>query len=482
MYIRVGMRFWQGVSTIKKKPGTGKTEFKKDVAGFLVFLAFMGICTLISRHIYESEMSRVTWVNGERRSLSREIKVDGVILQGQESAVHVEAGLRVATVRVMDGDPFAKGDPLFQVDVRHLEGIIAGREREIGELGRRQAESSAAAGRDRRGLGVELARAREDYDRAARDGDIAVYRADQDFLAAKADLERYAESVKGVEVLDDGQRERMWRLKRAYTDAERAAADAVRAKGDSLDAARRKIEDIELSMGAVTSPGTGAVRLDMEYQQARLGQLYGLVEAGGWVYALTAGNVTSTRVEAGGITPDGPCLLYAPDDGGRTVELKLDGEQSRLVTVGDEFHMQAKSMAGETVVDTVKVESLGARPQAQGWQSTARIKIGNPDVMAGQVAEFSMTKQSETYSLCIPVDALHDSGNMAYYVFILEERAGILGNEWHARRVGVQVRDRDGQFAAIDGGVVGGNTMIVLTSTKELSDGAAVRLPDGEGD
>ena len=52
---------------------------EKIAAGFLIFLAVMWMCTLISKSIYASQLPRVTTVLAEKRRIEHVVEADGIL-------------------------------------------------------------------------------------------------------------------------------------------------------------------------------------------------------------------------------------------------------------------------------------------------------------------------------------------------------------------------------------------------------------------
>ena len=72
-------------------------------------------------------------------------------------------------------------------------------------------------------------------------------------------------------------------------------------------------------------------------------------------------------------------------------------------------------------------------------------------------------------------ECIHGEEQGGYYVYVAEEREGILGTEWKVRKVFVTILDRTDSVAAVESAEIGGDTRIVTTSSKELADGDTVR-------
>jgi multidrug efflux pump subunit AcrA (membrane-fusion protein) len=80
--------------------------------------------------------------------------------------------------------------------------------------------------------------------------------------------------------------------------------------------------------------------------------------------------------------------------------------------------------------------------------------------------------------VCIPLNALHEDANQRSFVYVVSERAGILGTELTAEMVYVRVLDRNDSFAAVEEGVIDRETEVIVSSTEELEDRAVIRYKE----
>lgn len=103
-----------------------------------------------------------------------------------------------------------------------------------------------------------------------------------------------------------------------------------------------------------------------------------------------------------------------------------------------------------------------------------------PDGMGtiGQSGSFQAETQSETFSCCIPLTALHEDSTQRKYVYIVSERAGILGKELVAEQVYVKVLDQNDTYAAIEEGVIDRETELITYATEALEDRDVIRYQE----
>ena len=76
------------------------------------------------------------------------------------------------------------------------------------------------------------------------------------------------------------------------------------------------------------------------------------------------------------------------------------------------------------------------------------------------------------------VDNISFSVEHGEFVGVMGERSGFLGAELTAEKLMVDVLDKNDKYAALAGGVVDGNSRIICTADREISDGDPVRMKD----
>ena len=161
---------------------------KNKIRAFGLFLAFMLLCTLISRSVYASGLPQVSTKTPEASALSHEVEAQGIVEAGRETAVTALSGLRCETVLVHTGDHVDTETALFQVDLEDLKEQIEEKQLAISKL-----QLEIQAQEQNRQLEAEQKdeqkeRAQEDYNAADASSSQTVARAEQDLAAAEAAL------------------------------------------------------------------------------------------------------------------------------------------------------------------------------------------------------------------------------------------------------------------------------------------------------
>lgn len=244
---------------------TGMFGGRRIAAGFLVFLALMWVCTLVSKVVYTSKLPQVQAGEAERKKIEHTVESDGIVKQGSERAVHTLAGLRVERISVRTGDTVEKGDVLFTLDMGDLEEIIAAKELEAAKL-----EYQIADLQKNRQLAAEekqrqRERAGEDYDTAVDAAGRGTGRADAAWQEADGKLQKHLED--GVSLTSAEDRER---VRREYEDwLKRGSELEATVSGNVADVAQRE-RQLEEMQGSATPEEIARANGELEAAKERL--------------------------------------------------------------------------------------------------------------------------------------------------------------------------------------------------------------------
>lgn len=501
---------------------------KAVVAGFFIFLFLMLICSLVTKGIYTARLPRVTTTAPREMSLYHPVSAQGAVETGQEYGIYAPAGLRVASIPVRKGDSFQEGEGLLQLDVEDLKRILAEKELERQRQQFQQWERESQTAQSRQTGDENLSRAMEDYERAKRTGELQTNRAGAELSRAQAELDQLQKELEharkdleqtrksleqarkeqvaqssgqtgsgavSVSGGDHGEtaadiaalsqqcaereaavsqlRERVNQQEQAVRAAFLAAQDAHIEYADGLQAALRDVEDAQAAQEGGYQAAADLAGLELAYLEGEIQNLQELIEADGWLYAREGGRITQLCVEIGQRTPDTAQLLYTPDDGQRLLQARLDKEQAQYVSQGTRMQMKYETVSGGKQSKEGVIGYL--EPQEDGsvliW-----LDVTQQGMELGQQVTLESTWQSENYSLVIPLSALHQDANDSDFVYILRQQNGILGVEWHAAVLYVDVMDKNSRYAAVESASLSEETQIILTTSMDLQDNMVVRI------
>lgn len=451
---------------------------KKRIAGGLVFfLAFMWVCTLVSKSIYASRLPMVSTTRIQSKYIEHVVEMEGIVEAGAKLPVVVLGGLRVEELAVHVGDKVEEGDLLFTVNLEDIRETLAQQETDIAKVqlqidailhNKELAEAQKA---------LEEARAREDYDALARYQDTLVGRAAEEVAQAEEDLEELQEenrehendSEPETEDEQEARRQEEERLKQQLQAAAYAEADAKWNRENTMKDAGRKVEDIlsEEDMDATLS----VYRTEISSIREKMAKYQAIIDQEGKITTDKSGMVTDVYVEVGGRVPDTASLLLSDDEVACQFRTTLTKEQKSYVNLNDDVKLK---LDGRKEMN-VTIDYLAENENAPGT-FTALVQLPEETGMPGLSGVLKCAKTGEKHPCCISLQALQ-SQNDRYFVYVVNEREGILGLEYYVEEINVSVIDKNDQWAAVEGALTS-DSQIIASSTKEIAKGEVVRLSE----
>lgn len=438
---------------------------KKAVTGFILFLAGMWVCTLISKSVYTSRLPVVSTSSPESKYIEHRVEAEGIVIEGGKQAVTSLSGLRVETVAVGIGDKIEEGDILFQVDIEDLKRLIGEKQDKISAL---QEEINAllenkALAQEKKE--IEEARAREDYDTTSRLENTDVGRAQDRYVRAQQALDDFLNDPGTMD--EESRRQQEQALRDAVQEAAYGEADAKRDRDQAIKAAEREVEDILFPEGSDSALSVS--QMNLAALKEELEPFTRILNEEGIIKSNMAGTVTDIFVSAGGRVPDGAAVLLTDDTLPCQFKVFLDKEQKKYIGVGDSVFVKLDGGSSlETTVDYFM--------ESQTIPGSFEVTIELPQNMGipGLSGKIIYSKQGEKFECCISPEAVYRTDTRSY-VYVLRSREGILGEEYYVEEVTVKVIDQNDTWVAIESSALDKESKIITSADQEIHKGDVVR-------
>lgn len=427
---------------------------KKIIAGLIIFLLFMWVCTLVSKSIYVSTLPMVTTISAENKYIEHRVEAEGMVEAGQKQAITSFSGLRVKEIAVKAGDQVNIGDLLFTVDLADLEEKIQEKQAECAKIQLQMntlRENQAFAAEQKK---TEEERAREDYDELARYMNTLVGRATEEVAKAKKELE---------EGRGSGDEEA---LEKAFQAAVYAEADAKRERDQALKEAERSVENSTLPDNSDAT--LSVYQLELSILQEKMTVYEEILKKEGQVVSDISGKVIDIFIETGGRIPDTAVMLLSDDTVPCQFKVLFTKEQKKYLNLYDEVTLKLDG-SKELHVSIEYLFESDVQPGSFEGRVTLPPEVG----MHGISGILTYSETGQKYEYCIPPHMIHGENNRKY-VYVLEERAGILGMEYYIEEVNIKILDENESWAAIEG-AISKDSLLIENSTKEIKNGDIVR-------
>lgn len=350
---------------------------------------------------------------------------------------------------------------------KELDEQIRILEDEITTLKLRKREQENAAGKQEQERKQTLARAQEDYNNTVKKYNKIVSEAKRNWEAAQQELQEFLESdkedisentsVKEAEAELEAARQQLKELKRQQKEQSR---QAKRTLEDSME------EGVENNMAAIN-------RITITEKQRQLSELEREKENGGKIVAQMDGTITLVQLEVGQRTVETAAFLMSDTSGGMSFTTQISKEDAVYVVAGDTVMLKSADK---------KYEDFSVLSVETNEDETVKVTVFVPkDTLAlGAYACMELTKQSEEYSITVPVSAVHTE-NEKNFVYVMEEEDTVLGGQYVARRMDVTVAEKNGLYAAVSESSLTAESQVITESDQMISAGEKVRLQEKEG-
>lgn len=311
---------------------------------------------------------------------------------------------------------------------------------------------------------------RNEYSALLKDANAAVSSAEAAKTEAVSALSKYqsAKAAESAQSASDAEQT----LLDTYNTKVRAYDTAVEAKSDSLLDRSRAIEDANKE--TASNSNAKQSELDKELKLIELNKLNQLAAAGGLITAPVDGVITKIDVTVGSSTTGSASMLMADTTSGTKFVTQLTQEQQKYISRNDVVTLVTADK--KTTVENLTVDMISANNENSALMDiTVLIPDGSIDI--GTNATLEVTKKSDPYNLCVPIEAIRSDGN-TNYVLVVKEVKTVLGTELQAERMDVTILEQNEKYAALAEGAVTTENQIITSSSRQIEAGDRIRLEE----
>lgn len=261
-------------------------------------------------------------------------------------------------------------------------------------------------------------------------------------------------------------------LKQRVKEAQQAYDQAVIAGENSVKSAARAVEDANEPQASDSSVQVGEI--EIEQKELELKKLQELADKQGQILSPVKGIVTKVSITTGDRTPDGTCILLADTSLGSKFIAQISSDQEKYIARNNPVTLKPNGN-GKTV-EGLTVDSVRANEEDKDLLDVT-VQLPSDVLEIGTGAAMEAVRKSDPYNCCVPLSALYVDGNQ-YYVLVTEETSTVLGTELKARRVNVNILDKNTEYAALEEGSITTDQNVIVGSDRNLEADARVRLDE----
>ena len=436
-----------------------------------IFFAVMLVLTFLSRAADSLSIAQVTLAKPQNQAVVHTVTGTGKVEGTKERAVFAPAGKRISQVLVKEGQSVKKGDTLLILSAGDLKKAVTEKEDEVSQLsGKVQDLASGNAVQDQKDQST-LQRAREDVNTAVHNGDASVADAQRELDAARQKL---SDHDNASQQFTDGGEDNSER--QALLDDIRSKEEnlnqVIRSRNKDVTDANRALED------ALQPKASDSSLTDAETQLARsqeeLEELQKLVKRKGAVKASADGVGKSVSVQTGSQTTEDAAVVLYETKGKLYLTGTIPKEDAKYAEAG--IHVTVTDSSGKEIQGECTLVSISDNNEDPALKN-AVIEIPEDSMVFGSSGEFTIEKESGPYDCCVPLTAIHEENNSTF-VYVEDTENSVYGTVFVARKVTVNVQDKNETLAALKNGALSSKQKVVTDSDREIIDGSRIRVAE----
>ncbi|MBS6600103.1 MAG: efflux RND transporter periplasmic adaptor subunit [Clostridium sp.] len=394
------------------------------------FIIFMIVCTIISRFADSLTVPIVETEKVTSASINHDITASGVISANNQEGIFSTEGITITSINVQRGKYVKNGDVLFTLNKEEIEEKISSLESELSNKEK------------------TLSRAIEDYN-------IALSKEDKNIQKA---LETMENSKKELDEFNENSLLSKEELNNAYEENKNAYEEAINNKDSNLISYKRAVEDANYDK-------------EKEKLIKNINELKELLNNDGKVIANNEGTVTNILLTEGQQTTNEPVLLLADKKSGYKVVAQISTDYEKDISLDQKITLNI--LDNNEQIEEAVINAISRNEENEHMLDiTVILPEGVGEI--GKSATLEISNNTERYSSCVPLSALHSDGDK-YYVLMFEEKETVLGTENVAKRADITIKDKDGMYAALDENIILTSDEVITSSNKNINDGDRVR-------
>lgn len=433
-----------------------------------MFFAVMVIFTAVSRAASSISVAQVETGKTQNKTIAHVVQGSGTIEGTKERAVFVLEDQLVKQVLVREGQAVKKGETLLVFSTDQLKETIREKEDRIEELtlqiGDLESQAQVAETAKKRAL----RRAQEDYNLAEGNGSVTISNARRELEAARRKLDDYYASLSGEFTDEPADKSQEQALLDEIRMRQEAVDQAVMSSNQDRLAARRGMEDAAAESARDSTVEN--VRRELAREQEELENLNKILKRKGRVKAPVNGVIKRISAVTGGLTGQDAAMVLYETTGTFRVETSITEEDVKYARVGE----KAVLKGADGVEKTGVIEAVGEDRENPELHKIS-IAVSEGEFRIGENVEIEISREEGPYSACVPLGALGEE-NGKNFVYVADTQDTVLGEVLVARRVQVNVKNKNASFAALEEGALTADQRIITYSDREITEGSRVRL------
>lgn len=409
---------------------------KKRIIGrsIVVFLTVILLLTFFSNTINNFTAPKVSIENPGGGQIVKEITATGTVKAKKTVEHYTMTEMKVRNVGVKVGDAVKKGQFILSLDIEDIEkqvknetSIYQQKKLNVEKLSQETSEEALFS-----------------YDKAVETARINVEKARRDFENKRLLYEAGGESRVNVE---DAERD----LKNAEMEYEAAENNRTKAADNS----RRDLE---------------SAQAELDIQERRLADLKKQLEFKS-IAAPVDGIITELNFQEGMVANNSkPLYKLADTEKGFQFTASVNEDAAAYLMPGDIAYVTVDSLDGSAI--EAEITEIAESREQRGIKKELLMNISADGLIGGESGSVDIKKPTKTYDVLVSNSAIGQDMT-GYFVYVVSESKGPLGNEFHVQKVQISIGEADYQKTGVTSGI-SPYDKVVVNSDKPVADGTRV--------
>lgn len=451
-----------------------KRIFYKLVAIFIMFCVCL---TVLSRGAYSLTLAKVKVTTSQSTNLDYTVEGEGTIRKKVQTPVFIEENLTINRLLVNVGQSVKAGNILLEIELSDLDSKISEQDRQIAILDNQisdiQANQSIAVQNKQKQMEV----AENEYNRITQKVYAEIAAAETEMNHAYAvyeeSLKKINESTEGAQTQEENGNE----LYSKYESKVEAYNSIVSSGEEQIQTVLNNLNSLD-TIENVDSSADSLLIQRQEFEQIKE-KLNKIKSSEGKILSPITGIIRSISITTGGISTQSAAIIVDNSDSELQMEASLSMDNKNYIKNGDVVLVEGTDGDGKTILDE-NSEIISVNEDLEKNILNLAIKINSNELAYGSTASFTKEIKSQIYQECLPLSCIREEKNQ-YFVYMVEEEDSILGKQKIAKKIYVDILEKDSTNAALEEGSLPENALIISESNKILEDGSRIKLQDEEG-
>ncbi len=455
------------------------------IKAILWLLLVIFIFTIASRAADSFTIAKVSIENPSARKIQYNIQIQGRVVKNRELPVITQPDILIKSILVNEGQRVQKGAVLAKLDIASLNECINSIESEKKILRLQNKDLLANREQAEAQRNRNIARAEQDLTQVQIQNKEAVLLAEKELDRAQKALEKQKTKLyKLKQKLDTARKKNRQDIssilakKKEQESLVSAFKDDVSVKKKALTAARqtkkseekaaeREVHDAYSELSSDSSIDINNISINN--YNIQLKKLKKLKAQKGKVCAPAGGIITALMITVGQKTPDTAIFTMTDDSAGLKFIGQMDAEDARYVSAGDTVSLK---LADKNIND-IHITSIETDESREFLNVTALLPAKMSSI--GESAVMEAVQMSGNYNCTVPATAVYqeDSKN---YVLVAEVENTIMGSQDIARKVEVEVLEKNNLYAALDPDTLANDSQVIINTDRYVNPGDRIRI------